>query len=304
MDQEIRGRLAGSTLIAAALLEVVAMGHHPTVTTPDILEAVRQIARSSALAGVVHGVLMALMLIIVYGLSEFASRRGAMRPAIRAGIIAYLAGAFAMLGAAMVCFSYFFLPPVGHFTIADPQNWVALFTFLATAVIASHLSDRARKQAQEAKRRQQETERLYELSRVILLTGTAGHICFQVAQNLARIFECRSEVAALTFTHLQQRDGRWCIVDLVGKHGRVRTAPTPTWVKVAIDAWTSPAGVAEGHVFRSAKEGEVGVVEGARADALNKGDLVADLVQLPLGVFFVEKGKAGAGKRRVGENVF
>src|SRR5882762_8396873 len=27
----------------------------------------------------------------------------------------------------------------------------------------------------------------------------------------------RSEVAALTFTHLQQRDGRWCIVDLVGK---------------------------------------------------------------------------------------
>jgi len=46
----------------------------------------------------------------------------------------------------------------------------------------------------------------------------------------------RSEVAALTFTHLQRRDGRWCIVDLIGKHGRVRTAPMPTWVKVAIDA--------------------------------------------------------------------
>src|SRR5881394_406638 len=61
----------------------------------------------------------------------------------------------------------------------------------------------------------------------------------------------RSEVAALTFTHLQQRDGRWCIVDLVGKHGRVRTAPMPTWVKVAIDAWAPPAGVADGHVFRS-----------------------------------------------------
>jgi integrase len=60
----------------------------------------------------------------------------------------------------------------------------------------------------------------------------------------------RSEVAALTFKHLQQRDGRWCIVDLVGKHGRVRTAPMPTWVKVAIDAWASPAGVSEGYVFR------------------------------------------------------
>jgi site-specific recombinase XerD len=61
----------------------------------------------------------------------------------------------------------------------------------------------------------------------------------------------RSEVAALTFIHLQQRDGRWCIVDLVGKHGRVRTAPMPTWVKVAIDAWTLASGVAEAHVFRS-----------------------------------------------------
>jgi site-specific recombinase XerC len=60
----------------------------------------------------------------------------------------------------------------------------------------------------------------------------------------------RSEVAALTFTHVQQRDGRWCIVDLVGKHGRVRTAPMPTWVKIAIDAWTTPTAIATGHVFR------------------------------------------------------
>ena len=60
----------------------------------------------------------------------------------------------------------------------------------------------------------------------------------------------RSEVAALTFTQVQQRDGRWCIVDLVGKHGRDRTAPMPTWVKVAIDAWTLAAGIAEGYLFR------------------------------------------------------
>jgi integrase len=60
----------------------------------------------------------------------------------------------------------------------------------------------------------------------------------------------RSEVAALTFMHIQQRDGRWCIVDLVGKHGRIRTTPIPTWVKVAIDAWVSAARIANGHVFR------------------------------------------------------
>jgi integrase len=57
-------------------------------------------------------------------------------------------------------------------------------------------------------------------------------------------------VAALTFAHVQQRDGRWCIVDLVGKHGRVRTAPMPAWVKMAIDAWTCAAGVLAGNIFR------------------------------------------------------
>src|SRR5258707_2640405 len=61
----------------------------------------------------------------------------------------------------------------------------------------------------------------------------------------------RSEVAALTFAHVQQRDGRWCIVDLVGKHGRVRTVPMPVWARVAIDAWTSAAGLTAGRVFRS-----------------------------------------------------
>jgi integrase/recombinase XerD len=59
----------------------------------------------------------------------------------------------------------------------------------------------------------------------------------------------QSEVAALTINHLQQRDGRWCIVDLMGKHGREHTVPMPTWVKVAIDAWTSASGLADG-VFR------------------------------------------------------
>jgi site-specific recombinase XerD len=66
----------------------------------------------------------------------------------------------------------------------------------------------------------------------------------------------RSEVAALTMGHIQQRDGRWCIVDLFGKHGRVRTVPMPTWVKVAIDAWTAPAGVVDGYVFRPVNRGD------------------------------------------------
>jgi site-specific recombinase XerD len=66
----------------------------------------------------------------------------------------------------------------------------------------------------------------------------------------------RSEVAALTLKHIQQRDNRWCIVDLVGKHGRVRTIPVPTWVKVAIDAWTAAAVLTEGHVLRPVGRGD------------------------------------------------
>ena len=56
--------------------------------------------------------------------------------------------------------------------------------------------------------------------------------------------------------HIQQRDNRWCIVDLVGKHGRVRTIPMPTWVKVAIDAWTAAVGLTEGHVLRPVGRGD------------------------------------------------
>jgi hypothetical protein len=55
---------------------------------------------------------------------------------------------------------------------------------------------------------------------------------------------------------LLNRDGRWCIVDLVGKHGRVRTVPMPNWVKVAIDTWTGPARVSDGCVFRSVNRGD------------------------------------------------
>src|SRR5271168_2470990 len=65
----------------------------------------------------------------------------------------------------------------------------------------------------------------------------------------------RSEVAALTFGHVQQRDGRWCIVDLIGKHGRVRTTPMPAWVKVAIDTWTTATGIVAGPVFRPVNRG-------------------------------------------------
>ena len=61
----------------------------------------------------------------------------------------------------------------------------------------------------------------------------------------------RGEAVALTVGHIQQRDGRWVIVDLRGKHGRLRTIAVPAWVKQAVDLWCQAAGITEGRILRS-----------------------------------------------------
>jgi K+-sensing histidine kinase KdpD len=62
---------------------------------------------------------------------------------------------------AMLCFNFFFLPPFGAFTIAAPDNWVAVVVFLITAVTAGQLSARAKRRAEEAEVGRREIERLY-----------------------------------------------------------------------------------------------------------------------------------------------
>jgi two-component system, OmpR family, sensor histidine kinase KdpD len=89
---------------------------------------------------------------------------------------------------AMLCFNFFFLPPVGTLTIADPQNWVALSAFVVTAVIASHLSASVRKQALEAAQRQHEMEQLYTLSRNLLLLEVNDSLAQQTANQIAKVF--------------------------------------------------------------------------------------------------------------------
>src|SRR5215469_8979837 len=66
----------------------------------------------------------------------------------------------------------------------------------------------------------------------------------------------RAEAAALTFAHIQQREGRWVIVDLVGKHGRIRSVPMPSWAKGLVDLWASAANIQSGHVLRPINRGD------------------------------------------------
>jgi two-component system, OmpR family, sensor histidine kinase KdpD len=93
---------------------------------------------------------------------------------------------------AVACFNFFFLPPVGTFTITDPQNWVALVAFLITATVASQLSVRARRRNVEALARQRDLERLYALSRSLLLSEGGATLPGGIARHIADAFQLRS----------------------------------------------------------------------------------------------------------------
>lgn len=91
--------------------------------------------------------------------------------------------------AAMLAFNYFFLPPIRTFTIADPQNWVALFAFLLTSIVGSQLSSRIRKEADEAHLRRREVERLYRFSRKLLGEGNVIQLMNAIPNYIVESFE-------------------------------------------------------------------------------------------------------------------
>jgi integrase len=82
----------------------------------------------------------------------------------------------------------------------------------------------------------------------------------------------RGELLALQLEWIQKREEHWVIADLVGKGGHVRTVPMPAWVKDALDAWSTAAGITEGTVFRAINR--VGRVWGDRMTAKVLWDVV------------------------------
>ncbi|HTT21776.1 MAG TPA: DUF4118 domain-containing protein [Candidatus Sulfotelmatobacter sp.] len=96
---------------------------------------------------------------------------------------------------ATAAFNFFFLPPVRTFTIADPQNWVALFAFLVTALVASNLAERARREAEGAKQRRREVERLYGLSQRLLASDNVLELLNALPGYVQETFSVGSVVA-------------------------------------------------------------------------------------------------------------
>ena len=89
-------------------------------------------------------VALSFLLVVLFAATAWGSK-----PAVLASLLGVL------------CFNFFFLPPVGTFQIRNPDNWVAFFAFLITALTAGQLSARAKRRAEEAESAKQEIERLY-----------------------------------------------------------------------------------------------------------------------------------------------
>jgi two-component system sensor histidine kinase KdpD len=97
--------------------------------------------------------------------------------------------AVAMSVAATLAYDYYVFPPVGTFNISDPRDWVALGSFVATAVIGSYLSDRARREAKAANRRRQEAEGLYDFSQRLLRAGNPIELLAAIPRYIVESFE-------------------------------------------------------------------------------------------------------------------
>ncbi|HXE64931.1 MAG TPA: ATP-binding protein [Bryobacteraceae bacterium] len=163
MNQKPAGRPAGAAAMALRVAAVCAGIAAATFLLRYVVPA------NAATAG------FAFLVIVL-----FAATRWGLTEAIAGSVVA------------VMCFNFFFLPPLGTFTIADPENWVALFSLLITSITASRLSTRVRHQAIEAREREREIERLYALSRAILLIDPAAPVGPQMVSQMRQTLDAGS----------------------------------------------------------------------------------------------------------------
>jgi two-component system, OmpR family, sensor histidine kinase KdpD len=99
---------------------------------------------------------------------------------------------------AAFAFNYYFLPPVGTLAITDPQDWVALIAFLLTAVIASELSERARREAHNAIERRHEVEQLYGFSQQLLSNDNLPELLNVIPRHVVEFFGVAATAISLS----------------------------------------------------------------------------------------------------------
>jgi two-component system, OmpR family, sensor histidine kinase KdpD len=150
---------------------------------------------------------------------------------------------------ATVGYNYYFLPPIGTFTINDPQNWLALFSFLAVSVVGSRLSERAREEAEDARLRQRELEVLYGLSRELLQTENVASLLNAISS--AVLLVTRANAVALFLLDGNRRymagDDSLITMDDIGLRQLAQTLPAPdrvgTEARVPLRVGVRPRGL-------------------------------------------------------------
>jgi len=83
---------------------------------------------------------------------------------------------------AFLCFDVFFVPPYGTLAVESLLDWLVLGAFLGASVIAAQLFERARAEAEAARRRAAEVDRLSALGAETLNAGRADEAVGAVAQ--------------------------------------------------------------------------------------------------------------------------
>ncbi|MGD0802017.1 MAG: ATP-binding protein, partial [Terracidiphilus sp.] len=110
---------------------------------------------------------------------------------------------------AVLCLDYLFIPPIFHFNIADPMDWVALAEFELTALIVSRLSAKELRNAREAAIHRAGMERLYELSRNSLLLDLRQAPGPQLVVLIHRLFDAHAVALLDMNLGRQDRAGEW-----------------------------------------------------------------------------------------------
>lgn len=210
---------------------------------------------------------MALTTLLIYPLRE-------VTPAVSNGVVYLLPvllvatywglvlGLLTAVGSA-AAFNWFHIPPTGRFTIAEPQNIVALMVFLAAAMVASTVAEVARARAMEAERRREEAGLAAGMAQTLLGGGNLRDALPQASQRLADALKLAS-LAIDVRAQQREQEGR-VIIPLDLRHGRSGTLSVPADV--------------EPRTLERLRERIVPAVEALLAAALDRESLQAEVVE-------------------------
>lgn len=170
-----------------------------------------------------------------------------------------------------LCFNFFFLPPPFTITVEDPHNWVALTSFLITAMVASQLWSTARSRTQEAVKSREEIWKLYQLSQTSIAAFDPETLISSLAPKIQEVF-----------------DVQYCAVFKLADDGKwqpLSIAPQPNEESVFTPSLTTIQQVSLSGKLKSVRMGAEETTDGSKSAELgDKTESPSSITYLPLHV--------------------